>query len=375
MSKLKFVFGICFLLFCCMGSSQTKNLEKFFPGETWKDTEGVHINAHGGGILYHQGVYYWFGEHKGNTNDAQVGVTCYSSKDLYNWKNEGTALKVTSEPNSQITKGSIIERPKVIYNAKTKKYVMWFHLEFKGQGYIASRTGVAISDTPRGPYKFIRSYRPNAGNWPLNFNEEWEKKHAGEDTLKWWTPKWYKAVEEGLFVRKGFNPGQMSRDMQLFVDDDGKAYHIHSSEDNLTLHISELTDDYLDFTDKFITIAPGGHNEAPALFKQDGVYYMITSGCTGWDPNAARSFKASTIWGPWESLGNPCKGEGAATTFESQGTYILPVAGKKNSFIYMGDRWRPKNPIDGRYVWLPIKMTEGKPVIEWEKEWDLKSFK
>lgn len=72
----------------------------------------------------------------------------------------------------------------------------------------------------------------------------------------------------------------MSRDMTLFVDDDGKAYHIYSSEENLTLHIAELTDDYLQHSGRYIRIFPGGHNEAPALFKKDNMYWMITSGCT-----------------------------------------------------------------------------------------------
>lgn len=354
--------------------SQQQKLNSFKPGEIWKDTDGTHINAHGGGLLYKDGIYYWYGEHKGSTNDARVGVTCYSSKDLYNWKNEGIAFSVSKDPNSEVTSGCIIERPKVVYNAKTKQYVMWFHLELKGQGYKAARTAVATSSKPAGPYTFIRSYRPNVGNWPLGFNEDWKKAVPGEDTLKWWTPKWRTAVEQGLFVRRDFSRGQMARDMQLYVDDDGKAYHIHSSEDNLTLHLSELSADYLDFTGKYITIAPAGHNEAPALFKQNGEYYLITSGCTGWDPNAARSFKATSIWGPWEALGNPCVGKGAELTFESQSTYILPVAGKKDAFIFIADRWRPKNPIDGRYIWLPVTMENGKPVITWKDEWTLKEF-
>ena len=50
--------------------------------------------------------------------------------------------------------------------------------------------------------------------------------------------------------------GQMSRDMTLFVDDDGKGYHIYSSEDNLTLQIAELSDDYLGHTGRYIRIFP-----------------------------------------------------------------------------------------------------------------------
>ncbi len=123
-----------------------------------------------------------------------------------------------------------------------------------------------------------------------------------------------------------------------------------------------------------MTLAPAGHNEAPAIFKQDGWYYLITSGCTGWDPNAARSFRSRSVLGPWEQLKNPCIGEGAELTFHSQSTYILPVAGKKNAFIFMADRWRPKNHIDGRYIWLPVKVVNGQPVIEWMDKWDLGVF-
>lgn len=359
------------LLLSFLGMMGQQKQTSFTPGELWIDNEGNHINAHGGGILFKDGTYYWYGEHKGATNDARVGVTCYSSKDLYNWKNEGVALAVSKDPESEITVGSIIERPKAVYNKKTKKYVMWFHLELKGQGYKAARTGVAVSDTPTGPFTYIASYRPNAVQWPVGFNEEWKKEVPGEESLKWWTPEWRKAVKEGLFVRRDFKEGQMARDMTVFTDTDGKAYHIHSSEDNLTLHISELTDDYLNFTGRYITVAPAGHNEAPAVFKQGKTYYMITSGCTGWDPNAARSFKAASMWGPWEDLGNPCIGEGADLTFQSQSTYILPVEGKKDAFIFMADRWRPKNPIDGRYIWLPITVKDDKPLLEWKADWSL----
>src|SRR3954463_5821726 len=117
--------------------AQTTQRTSFEPGEIWPDTDGVHINAHGGGILFHDGVYYWFGEHKtegrrGNT--AEVGVGVYASRDLYNWKNEGIALAVSEDPKSDIVRGCVLERPKVIYNPRTKKFVMWFHLEKKGQG-------------------------------------------------------------------------------------------------------------------------------------------------------------------------------------------------------------------------------------------------
>lgn len=368
------LLGCLFFIQCSV--NKNSNNYSFIPSEKWNDTDGVHINAHGGGILFDKGKYYWYGEYKtsgraGNT--ALFGVSCYSSKDLYHWKNEGIVLNVREDANSEITRGCVIERPKVVFNKKTGKYVMWFHLELKNQGYEAARTGVAVSNSPTGPFEYIKSYRPNAGVWPIHFNEE-KSISTEEKSLKPWTEEWTEAVKKGLFIRRDFDKGQMARDMTIFIDTDGKAYHIHASEDNLTIHISELTDDYLDFTSKWTTVAPAGHNEAPAIFKQDGVYYMITSGCTGWDPNAARSFKSKSIWGPWESLGNPCIGENANLTFNSQSTYILPVQGKKDSFIFMADRWKPTDPIDGRYIWLPIEINNGKPVLKWYDRWSLEIF-
>lgn len=371
---MKILYSIVLILVCSFVFSQN---DSFVSGEIWKDTDGVHINAHGGGITFSNGVYYWYGEYKtvgrrGNT--SLQGVSCYSSNDLYNWKNEGIVLKVETNPTSEITKGCVIERPKVVYNKKTGKYVMWFHLELKDQGYSAAKAAVAISDTPTGPFKFEKSFRPNKKVWPINFDDKFKSASMGENELKSWSPEWLVEVKNGMFVRKDFEKGQMSRDMTVYVDDDKKAYLIHASEDNLTLHISELTDDYLDFTEKWTRVAPAGHNEAPAIFKKNGIYYMITSGCTGWDPNEARSFSSKSIWGPWQSIGNPCIGNDSALTFHSQSTFILAVEGKKESFIFMADRWNPNNPIDGRYVWLPIQFENQKPVIKWFDKWNLQKL-
>ncbi|ASB50117.1 glycoside hydrolase family 43 protein [Alkalitalea saponilacus] len=377
LSFIRLSFLLISLLVACSHNSEKGYYSSFIPGELWFDTDSVHINAHGGGILFHEDVYYWFGEFKtagrgGNT--ALVGVQVYSSTDLYNWKNEGTALEVVDVLGHDIERGSVIERPKVLYNEKTGKFVMWFHLELKGQGYSAARTAVAVADHVTGPYEFIESLRPNAGHWPMNFNQEFKELTETIDDFEWWTPDWEEAVHKGLFIRRDFEGGQMARDMTLFLDDDGTAYHIFSSEENLTLHIAELSDDFLSHTGRYKRIFPLGHNEAPAVFKHNDLYYMIASGCTGWEPNAARSFVAENVFGPWTALGNPCVGSGAEITFQSQSTFVLPVQGKEGAFIYMGDRWRPHNPIDGRYVWLPIVFKNDRPIIEWYDEWDLSIF-
>jgi hypothetical protein len=298
------------------------------------DNHGEHINAHGGGILYFDDKYYWFGENKSDTTNAAMdGVNCYSSRDLYNWKNEGIALAVSFDEESDIVQGCIIERPKVIYNTLTKTFVMWFHLELKGQGYESARTGLAVSNNVTGPYHYIHSYRPNKGIMPLSLPLQSSSDSIGNYAE--WTPEWMEAVKKGLFFYRDLNGGQMSRDMTLFVDDDGKAYQIYSSEENLTLHIAELSDDYLFHTGKYIRVFPGGHNEAPAIFKKNNKYYMITSGCTGWEPNAARLAVADSIMGEWTLYPNPCRGINANITFKGQSTYILPIQGGKDSYIFM----------------------------------------
>ena len=372
--------ALCLIILCVYmsiaGLAQQKSTQTAFqPGKVWYDIAGDTINAHGGGFYYEDGIYYWYGEYKNDNSLAEVGVSVYSSEDLLNWKNEGVALAVSKDPLSEITKGSVIERPKVIYNSRTEQYVLWFHLELKGQGYAAARTGVAVSNSPLGPFKYLKSYRPNAGEWPQNFSDDQKEFNSEELSYEWWTKPWSKALVDGLYVRRDFEKGQMSRDMTLFVDDDGKAYHIHSSEENQTLHISLLTDDYLNFSETWVRVQPGGQNEAPALFKSGDYYYMITSGLTGWDPNAARSFRAKSMLGPWERLGNPAKGEGADVTFNSQSTYVLPVEGRQDAFIFMADRWNPKNHQDGRYIWLPITIKNGKPEIKWVDEWNFKEKK
>lgn len=359
MKRVLILLGL-FVLLATVGKAQNN----------WKDIDGEYINAHGGGILAYGGKYYWFGEHRPAKGFiTEVGVNCYSSTDLCSWKHEGVALSVSPEAENEIGKGCIMERPKVIYNKKTGKFVLWFHLELKGRGYEAARVGMAVSDTPAGPYRFVRSMRVNSGIFPVNMSlSDRNMKWDWDKYKEWWTPEWRKAVEKGFFVHRDLKDGQMSRDMTLFADDDGKAYHIYSSEENLTLQIAELTDDYQGYTGKYIRLFPGGHNEAPAIFKHDNIYWMITSGCTGWDPNEARMFSAPSIWGPWTQHPHPFIGPGAEKTFGGQGTFVFPVS--EDKFIFIADVWKPDSLMYSRYIWLPVGFDKaGIPVIEWKNNW------
>lgn len=343
MSKLKLYLNIIFISFLFTSflfSCKNEGLKhEIIPGQTWKDTGGKVINAHGGGILFHEGVYYWYGEFKGDSTyrlewvktwecwraDAG-GISCYSSTDLVHWNFEGIVLPSLPENlSSDLHPSQVIERPKVIYNEKTKKFVMWMHID--SPDYEKAHAGVAVSDSPTGKFTYVGSIKPN---------------------------------------------GMDSRDQTLFKDDNGKAYQICSSDWNKTLNINELSDDYTCTTGKVKKILEGLDREAPALFKRGDKYYLITSGCTGWNPNTASYAVADSIFGEWKQKENPCKGKDADSTFFAQSTFVLPVQGKKDLFIAMFDKWNKTNLISSKYIWLPIEFEGDRPVIRWKDKWQLK---
>lgn len=314
------------VIVCSYSQAQTIKYNAFDPGRTWLDTKGDTINAHGGNIVYYNKTYYWFGE-KRNAHQS-LGVNVYSSADLYNWKPEGLALAHSEDTTSDIAWGGIMERPKVVFNKKTKKFVMWFHVEVRGKGYGAAKVGIAVSDKITGPYRFVRSFRPN---------------------------------------------GNMSRDMTVYIDDDGKAYEIYSSRENYDMRIVQLTDDYLNVTTKD-SLLFSRHREAPAVFKYNKKYYLITSACTGWAPNAAVMRVADSLYGDWKIIGNPMHGKDSSTTFKGQPAFILSLPHKKNKFIYVGDKWNPKNLEDSRYQFLPLKISGNNIHIDWYDAWGLDFF-
>lgn len=331
--KAKTIISLLLVMMAIPCFSQSNKM--FYPGREWLDDEQHVINAHGGGLLYHNGTYYWYGECKlGKTilpdwatwecyRTDVTGVSCYSSKDLLNWHDEGIVLCAEkSDSLHDLHPSKVVERPKVIYNAQTRKFVMWMHID--SADYEKACAGVAIADSPIGPFDYLGSFRPN---------------------------------------------GEMSRDQTLFVDDDGRAYQICSSEDNATMHIHLLTDDYLKPTKTYTRNFVKKFREAPAVFKHEGKYYLLTSGCSGWDPNVADIAVADSMLGEWKPLGNPCVGENADKTFYGQSTYVQPVIGHPDLYVALFDRWKKTDLPNSRYIWLPLRFEGGKPKIAWKEAW------
>ncbi|HVQ89969.1 MAG TPA: RICIN domain-containing protein [Mycobacteriales bacterium] len=274
-------------------------------GTQFTDTAGNVVQAHGGGVLAVGGFYYWFGENR-NPNGTFKAVSVYRSTDLRSWEFRNNVLTQSSAAELNVAN---IERPKVIFNSSTGQYVMWMHKE-NGSDYGQALAAVATSSTVDGAYSYRGSFRPLAN---------------------------------------------MSRDITIFRDDNGTAYMASAARENADLNLYRLTPDYLGISGLVQTLWPGSFREAPALFKRNGVYFMLTSAATGWSPNQQKYATASSISGPWSALQNV--GDGTAS--DSQTAYVLPVTGSgATSYLYLGDRWAGAwggRVNDSRYVWLALR--------------------
>lgn len=340
----RYINNLLFIsIFVCGAASCTlpHENEVIHNGLKWRDTDGNFINAHGGCILYHDSIYYWYGEYKGDSTyrldwvktwecwrTEAGGISCYSSRDLVNWKFEGLVLQpVHGDTASDLHPSKVIERPKVVFNEKTRKFVMWLHIE--SPDYEKAHSGVAVGDKPNAMFTYLGSFRPD---------------------------------------------GTDSRDQTLFKDDDGRAYQISSSEWNTTLNIHLLNDEYTKPTGIFTRNFINESREAPAVFKHQDKYYMITSGCTGWDPNSAQYAMADSMLGVWTNFANPCSGKNAELTFKGQCNFVLPVAGKKDVLIAMFDKWEKTDLDNSGYIWLPVIFKGDSLEIPWMKKWKAEPF-
>ena len=338
--------------------------DSFRPGQVWLDTEGKRIQAHGGSVMYIDGIYYWYGENKEKTDGENGiwhwGVRCYASRDLYNWEDKGIIIPPEPDnPESSLHPSACMDRPHIIYNKKTGKYVCWLKIMKKNQEQTET---VLTADHILGPY---------------------------------------------TKVRENLHPlGMSAGDFDLAVADDGKGYYyferVHSE-----LICADLTDDYTDVTGYYSThfprIAPPYVREAPAHFIRNGKHYLLTSGTTGYLPNPSEAAVADTWHGPFIVLGN-------LHPSDTTNTSVFKVHGKEDLYIACADRWLPQamdkeyevykemfeslfhdggksfdfsrmgepvveNTSIADYVWLPLRFEDNRVVIEWKDEWRLEDYR
>ncbi len=289
------------------------------PGEPWFDQHGARIQAHGGGITFWKGTYYWFGEDRTPTNDLEKRyVACYSSRDLVHWKFKRRVLALTDPEH--LGPRWVLERPKVYANERTGKFVMYAHLD--DAHYKFARVMVAVSDRIDGTYTYVNSFRPL---------------------------------------------GEESRDIGQFVDDDGAAYLIFESRPTKGFFIARLTDDFMNVQRTSFIAAP---LEGGALVHYGNLYYVIGSHMTGWRPNPNVYATATALTGPWTKFRSLAPPE--ANNYGSQSTMLLKVTGTKNTtVIFMADEWRPGALWDSRYLWMPLEMGDGSMHLPAPRPWSL----
>lgn len=350
------------------------------PGQVWLDTEGKRIQAHAGSVFFENDTFYWYGENKEKTVPGNGilhwGMRCYSSQDLYNWRDEGLMIPPDLEnERSPLHPSAKAERPHVLKNPHTGKYVCW--LKVIGKDGSQTET-VLVADRLMGPYTLVES-----GLRPLGMN-------AGDFDL----------VQAG----------------------DGKGYYyferVHSE-----LICADLTDSYTGVTGYYTTHfpkpSPPDVREAPAYFTRGHKHYLLTSGTTGYHPNPSEAAIADTFHGPWSEIGDLHPEDASRTSYGSQISAVFRHPGKRDLYIAMGDRWMPglrnMNPAayDGGetyrdaaeqfrrtfsldaaeraeaaadwripkantsladYVWLPITFEGERPIIRWQTEWRIEDY-
>lgn len=345
----------------------------FYPGKIWLDTNGKPIQAHGGSVFFENGVYYWYGENKeftdGKSDIWHWGVRCYSSENLYDWTDRGIIiLPEENNKNSTLHPSSCMDRPHIIYNKSTGKYVCWLKIMNSENG--TQSMTICTADNFLGPYTKIKeNLRP-----------------------------------------LGMNSG----DFDLAVSEDGKAYIYFERVHSETI-CADLSEDYCDVTGYYSTHFPRKYppyvREATSHFIRERRHYLLTSGTTGYLPNPSEIAASDTWHGPYHILGNPHINDKSNTSFHSQVSSVFKVEGKKDLYIAVADRWAPdlinvdyeaygklyeaifsKHDMNARnellklgddnrrctrdavYVWLPIRFENEMPYIEWIDEWKLEDF-
>ena len=292
------------------------------PGGDWKDDRGKVVAATEGGIIEVDGIWYLWGMDRSANNSAFVGINLYKSTDLVHWTFVKQILRHDSDP--LLDKNAVVERAKILRNPRTGKYVMWMHYEGHN-AYSVAEVAWATSDKIDGDFKFQGHYRPMELD---------------------------------------------SRDLNVYQDDDGKAYLICTTKGNQNVSLFELDTSYTKIVSEVYRGSASNDMECEghAIVKSAGTYYWMMSWCSGWDFNDNRYFTAKSLAGPWSA------GKGVAPsgthTYESQVGWAFPMPGNDGTnFVYMGDRWSVGDFSLSRLVMLPFTVTEGALSVQWFDRW------
>jgi len=315
-------------------------------GTDWFDVEGRYIAAHEGDIARFNGVFYWYGSSYKNNPQGKFrmtagpvwnGVQVYSSTDLKNWTYKGVCLP---RPENGFGELGATGRSHVMYNEKTKKYVMWYRWFL---AMPASFLMVAVADHPEGPFTSLGPREMGTSN--------------------------------------GF-----ASDMNVFKDDDGKAYVIYCDHETVAtkfapgangryaVRIDSLSGDYLS-SNKDGVYAFDKAVEAPILIKYKGKYIAVGSGVHGWAGSETVCSVADSPLGKYKKQDNISEKK----TWNSQVTDLIYLK-ESDTVMALCDQWWIPDKSDinkSRYLFLELYLEPkaGKVKMKYHEKWNpLKPF-
>ena len=341
------------------------------PGKVFRDTEGKRIQAHGGAMFYENGTYYWYGENKERTDGKGPvwtwGIRAYASKDLYNWEDLGLLIAPDlTHPDSDLYPEKHVDRPHILKCRETGKYVCWLKLSGE-EGYFT----ILEADAFLGPYTLVKEkYRPVEGEIG-DFDLVTEEK----------TGKSYLFLDAGHNAVVGMRLSSDCCTAETQISRQYEGLHALYSREGIT------------------------------VFEQDGTCFMLTSGMIGYIPNPSDAATAPDWESPFAGIGNPHVEDKSKASFNSQISDVFRIP-EKQEYLVMADRWVPDYPMDAKksemferavaahfdpehyqvspeeneiylnspmletadtskadYVWLPMRIVDGKPEIRWVESW------
>lgn len=311
----------CLLPFVLLSCSRKPKIEKILIDNIAprRDTSGQIVDAHGGCLQCFNGTYYLYGNKLG-TNHNDVFLNCpfsvYSSPNLRDWTARGNLLK--DAPTGYYY------RPYVVFNSMTKKYVLWYNWY---QTLWDGNAGVAVSDSPTGPFTVVN--------------------------------------------RRAHLSGKSPGDGTLFVDDDGTGYYIYTDIANdYSVRVEKLTPDFTDTTGQGSDFIGFGI-EAPLMFRRNNLYYILAGTLCASCPQGSEVGVeiSSTPLGPYyfggeinHQSGHDTKQASGDTTFEfddgtsgSNGSIYSHPREKKSPFIHAQQTWVAQIPTEygnPLYIWM-----------------------
>ena len=299
----------------------------------WKDTSGNYIYSQGGGVFKFGDTYYWYGVHYSgaetyaknpsgkNSDTAFKSVTCYSSKDLVNWKFENDVLTTNTKDFGW---AYWVGRLGVAYCPQSKRYVLC--TQYNDSCLFAS------CDTPTGNFKVERV----------------------QDQI------------EGVLK-------QGTGDQTVFVDDDGQAYLICSNKGGRGhQYVCRLRPSDFCYAEKAVEVAKGSGREGNCMFKYKGRYYFCASDLHGWNSSHSYYMSADNIYGPYTSWA-VMDGTDMDFSHVTQTGFFYTVKGsKQETVLFCGDRWSDfaGNGL-GYNQWVPLTVEGTKVKFNSLSEWNL----